>query len=160
MSIALEILKELWDMELNYKGIRVNIFGIPRFKRYSTSSLKTTINRIKNRGLIRKELAGLVLSKHGRAYVRRKYDSLISFSKPKNLSKDKNLLVMFDVPVERKGERDWLRWHLKKFGYILIQKSVWVGPSPLPEEFKDYLKKIKLDTCIKTFKLSKNYQEN
>ncbi len=46
---------------------------------------------------------------------------------------------------------------LKKFGYIMIQKSVWVGPSPLPKEFKDYMKEIKLDKCIKTFKLEKSY---
>ena len=64
---------------------------------------------------------------------------------------------MFDVPTERKGEREWFRWHLKKFGYIMIQQSVWVGPSPLPKEFNDYVKSIKLDRCIKTFKLAKPY---
>ena len=38
-----------------------------------------------------------------------------------------------------------------------VQKSTWVGPFPLPKEFKEYLKKIKLDKCIKTFKLAKPY---
>ena len=65
---------------------------------------------------------------------------------------------MFDIPVEKKGEREWFRWHLKKFGYIMIQHSVWVGPSPLPKEFLDYVKSIKLDKCIKTFKLEKPYK--
>ena len=64
---------------------------------------------------------------------------------------------MFDVPVEKKAERDWFRWHLKKFGYIMVQHSVWVGPSPLPKEFKEYLEEIKLNKCIKTFKLAKPY---
>jgi len=67
-------------------------------------------------------------------------------------------LVMFDVPTERKSEREWLRWHLKKFGYIMIQQSVWVGPSPLPKEFNNYIKSIKLDNCIKTFKLERPYK--
>ena len=153
-----EILEELWNTELSYKGVKVNIFGIPRFKKYSNKSIRGTIDRLKRKGMIEKELAGIVLSKYGKEYVNKKFDSLKQFIKPENISKDKNLLVMFDVPVEKKGEREWLRLHLKKFGYIMIQHSVWVGPFPLPKEFKDYVKKIKLDKCIKTFKLAKPYK--
>ena len=159
MSITKEILKELWNTELNYKGMRINIFGIPRFKQYSPRNIRTTIDRLKRKGIIEKELAGIVLSKYGKEYVGRKTNSLKQFSKPENISKDKNLLLMFDIPTERKLEREWLRWHLKKFGYIMIQKSVWVGPSPLPKDFEEYIKNIKLNKCIKTFKLAKSYEK-
>jgi DNA-binding transcriptional regulator PaaX len=158
MSIVGEILEYLWNTEYNYKGFRVNIFGIPSFKKYPRRTIETTIHRLKKKGLIEKELAGIVLSKHGKEYVRKKFDSLRQFSIPKHISQDRNLLVMFDVPVEKKGEREWLRWHLKKFNYIMIQHSVWVGPSPLPKDFKEYLHEIKLDKCIKTFKLEKPYK--
>jgi DNA-binding transcriptional regulator PaaX len=158
MSIVSELLEELWNTELNYKGVRVNLFGIPRFKKYKKDVIYNTISRLKKRGLIEKELAGIVLSKYGKEYVKRKFDSLKQFNRPENISKDKTLLVMFDVPTEKKAHREWLRWHLKKFNYIMIQKSVWVGPSPLPKEFKDYIKEIKLDKCIKTFKLKKPYK--
>ena len=153
-----EILEELWNTELNYKGVRVNIFGISRFKKYSSKSFRDTIDRLYRNGIIEKELAGIVLSKYGKEYVRRKIDSLKQFNKPENISKDKNLLLMFDIPTARKPEREWLRWHLKKFGYIMVQKSTWVGPSPLPKEFSDYVKQIKLNKCIKTFKLAKPYK--
>jgi len=155
-----EILEELWNTELNYKGVKVNIFGIPRFKKYSPRSMQVTIDRLKRNGVIEKELAGIVLSKYGKEYVRKKFDSLKQFNKPENISKVKDLLIMFDVPTARKHEREWLRWHLKKFSYIMVQKSTWVGPSPLPKEFKDYLKEIKLDKCIKTFKLAKSYVQS
>lgn len=158
MSIVMEILEELWNTDFNYKGVRVNIFGIPKFSKYKERSLRTTIDRLKKKGIIENELNGLILSKYGKEYVKRKFDSLKKFDKPENLSKEKNLLVMFDVPTEKKGEREWLRWHLKKFEYIMIQQSVWVGPSPLPKEFLDYLKEIKLDKNIKTFKLEKSYK--
>lgn len=157
MSITKEILKILWNTEIRYKGMCVNIFGIPNFKKYSSRSIRTTIDRLKRKNIIEKELSGIMLSKYGKEYARKKIDSLKQFSKSENISKDKNLLVMFDVPTERKPEREWLRWHLKKFDYIMVQKSVWVGPSPLPKEFKDYIKEIKLDECIKTFKLAKSY---
>ena len=39
----------------------------------------------------------------------------------------------------------------------MIQRSVWVGPSPLPEEFLAYLKRIGLQKKFKTFKLVKSY---
>ena len=157
MSITKEILRELWNSEIRYKGMAVNIFGIPSFKKYSQRSLRTTVDRLKRKRVIEKELLGIVLSKHGKEYVKRKIDSLKQFEKPYNLSPEKNLLLMFDIPTERKAEREWLRWHLKKFKYIMVQKSVWVGPSPLPKDFREYLNKIKLDKCIKTFKLAKSY---
>src|SRR3989344_4611737 len=157
MGIIKEILEELWNTELNHKGMIVNIFGIPRFKKYSQRSIRTTIDRLKKKGVIEKELAGIVLSKYGKEYARRKIDSLKQFNKPENISKDRNLLIMFDVPTARKPEREWLRWHLKKFSYIMVQKSVWVGPSPLPIEFRKYLEEIKLSKCIKTFKLARSY---
>ena len=160
MSIVDEILENLWNTEIKYKGIGVNIFGIPRFNKYSPKSLRATIDRLQRKGIIEREVSGIVLSKYGKKYVKRKIDSLKQFDKPENLSKNKDLILMFDIPTERKGEREWLRWHLKKFNYVMIQKSVWVGPSPLPKDFKEYLDKIKLNKCIKTFKLAKAYNLN
>ena len=54
MSIVKEILEELWNTELNYKGMRVNIFGIPRFEKYSPRSIRTTIDRLKRKDIIEK----------------------------------------------------------------------------------------------------------
>lgn len=64
---------------------------------------------------------------------------------------------MYDIPHEKKKERDWFRRQLKNFHYIMIQKSVWVGPSPLPKDFLDYVKLIGLKNKLKTFKLTKPY---
>lgn len=66
---------------------------------------------------------------------------------------------MYDIPYQKKKERDWFRRQLKKFDYIMIQKSVWVGPSPLPKEFMDYIKAIGLRSQLKTFKLAKAYSK-
>jgi CRISPR-associated endonuclease Cas2 len=157
MSIVKEILEELWNTEIKHKGMSVNIFGVPRFRKYKSRSLRTTIDRLKQKNIIQKELSGIILSKYGKEYIGRKTKSLKEFERPDTISKDKNLLLMFDIPTEKKAEREWLRWHLKKFGFVMIQKSVWVGPSPLVKEFKEYLEKIKLNDCIKTFKLARSY---
>ena len=116
-----------------YKGMKVNSFGLPIFNR----SKKEKDNK-----------------KH---YQRIRSFYHISF--PSSFKKDspKNLIVMYDIPDRLKKERDWFRRHLIKFGYIMIQRSVWVGPSPLPKDFLDYLKEIKIGDNFKTFKLAKPY---
>lgn len=113
--------------KFHYKGTSVNILGLPTFGDY-----KKKINIPK------------------RIYLK----SFIS-----NFKKDmpKNLLLMYDIPHAKKKERDWFRRQLKNFDFIMIQKSVWVGPSPLPTEFIVYLKRIGLHQEFKTFKLAKSY---
>ena len=112
---------------LKYKGMSVNMFGLPDF---DSPKKKITISK--------------------RQYLQ----SFVS-----NFKKDapKNLLLMYDIPHARKKERDWFRRQLKNFNFVMIQKSVWVGPSPLPVEFHAYLKRICLQKEFKTFKLAKSY---
>ena len=116
----------------NYKGVKVNSFGIPIF------------------------LVGDRKDRRKKKDRKRNYYN-ISFESPFKNNQPKNLLVMYDVPANMKRERDWFRRHLVKFGYIMVQKSVWAGPSPLPKEFLDYLKEIKIGNNLKTFKLEKPY---
>ncbi len=117
--------------KLYYKGIEVNLLGIPVFSKDKKSRIKT-----KNR-------------KRNFYYI--------TFSSPFEENSSKNLIVMYDIPDKQRKERDWFRRHLIKFGYIMIQKSVWVGPSPLSKDFLDYLKEIKIVDNFKTFKLAKSY---
>jgi len=117
--------------KLFYKGIEVNSFGIPVFLR-------------NNKSRIKKE-------------NRKRTFYHLTFISPFKKDSSKNLIVMYDIPHYQKKERDWFRRHLIKFGYIMIQKSVWVGPSPLPKDFLDYLKEIKIGNSFKTFKLAKPY---
>ncbi|MBI3305889.1 CRISPR-associated endonuclease Cas2 [Candidatus Nomurabacteria bacterium] len=114
-----------------YKGVRVNSFGLPDFGSFK---------REKYRKIPRK-----------RSLYHVSFDSFFLDNAPKNL------IVMYDIPHGLKKERDWFRRHLIKFGYIMIQKSVWVGPSPLPKDFLDYLEEIKIGDKFKTFKLAKSY---
>ena len=116
---------------LRYKGMRVNAFGLP---------VSGNFNKEEAKGRVRK-----------RDFYH------ISFESPFKDMAPKNLIVMYDIPDSLKKERDWFRRHLVKFGYVMIQRSVWVGPSPLPKEFIKYLREIKIGDNFKTFKLAKSY---
>ncbi|PIZ87165.1 CRISPR-associated endonuclease Cas2 [Candidatus Nomurabacteria bacterium CG_4_10_14_0_2_um_filter_30_12] len=154
MSIILDILNELNNTMINYKGVSVNLFGIPKLSQHKYNSLKSGINQLKKKEFIAKDNSGWFLTPSGKKYIEKKYDSLIQFESQFSKNDSKNLLVMFDIPETKKAEREWLRWHLKKFHYQMIQRSVWRGPSPLPKEFIDYLKKIKIYNNLKMLKIS------
>ena len=157
MNLVYEILKDLSTSSLRYKESRVNLFGIPKFKNYSQNSLSGTLSYIRKSGFVENGDAGLILTSKGQKYIKRKMDSLQQFYFNFDKNAPKNLIVMFDIPETKKAEREWLRCHLKKFNYSMIQKSVWVGPSPFPKRFLDYIENIKIKDGFKTFKLAKGY---
>lgn len=157
MGLVYEILKELSNTSLRYKGGRVNLFGIPKFKSYSQNSLSGTLSYLRKTGLVENCESELKVTIKGQKYIKKKMDSLKQFYFSFDKNAPKNLIVMFDIPETKKAEREWLRWHLKKFNYSMIQKSVWVGPSPLPKEFLKYIGNIGIKDGLKTFKLAKGY---
>ena len=122
--------------KIYYKGVRVNALGLPVLANNLKEKQDKKINK----------------------RVRSLYH--ISFQSSFKKDTPKNLIVMYDIQHNLKKERDWFRRHLVKFGYIMIQKSVWVGPSPLPKDFIDYLKEIKIGDKLKTFKLAKPYNSS
>lgn len=158
MSLIFDILKELWDQELNYKGVRVNLFGVPTFLYKNKRSVYSSLYRLKRDGYISRKGESWNITATGREYVSRKQSLLKEFDSPFQKSDKRDLLILFDIPEQMKHKREWLRTQLKKYNYIMVQRSVWVGPSPIPKEFKDYLKDIKLNKTILTFKLSKPYK--
>ncbi len=117
---------------LKYKGIEVNVFGIPTFLLDKNENIKS-----KTPG--------------------RKYYQYRCFEFNYKVNSPRNLVVMYDFPKDKIKERNWFRRHLQKFDYIMIQKSVWVGPSPLPKDFLNYVKSIGLLNQIVTLKLNKPY---
>ncbi len=157
MSLIYEILKELGDSSLHYKGGRYNLFGLPKFKNYPQNTLSGSMAYMEKKGFLIYDVDKVTITQNGREYIKRKIDSLKQFDYKFKKDAPKNLIVMFDIPETRKAEREWLRWHLKKFNYSMIQKSVWVGPSPLPKEFLEYIERIKIKDGLKTFKLAKAY---
>ena len=116
---------------LKYKGVTVNAFGLP---------------------VLNSDKKGKVASTPKRIYSFHKcFDFNFAITAPKDM------ILMYDIPHDKRKERDWFRRHLQKFGYIMVQKSVWIGPSPLPKDFLDYVKSIGLSKQLKTFKLATPY---
>ena len=119
---------------LYYRGVEVNTFGIPI-------------------GLLPKKKN---FSKNDKV---KKRQYLRTFSTDYKKNTPKNLLVIYDIPEAKKKERDWFRRQLKNFDFVMIQRSAWIDPSPLPEDFLSYIKRIGLRKNFKTFKIAKTFSK-
>ncbi len=120
------------NRHLKYKGVTVGAFGLPVL-----FSKENKVTESKNPKKI------YSLHKH--------FDFNFAITAPKNQ------IVMYDIPFNKRSERDWFRSQLRRFNYIMIQKSVWVGPSPLPHDFLNYVKSIGLKNKLIILKLAKPY---
>ncbi len=157
MTIKHQILELLNTKTGYYKGIPVNILGLPIFKNKNKYSVRNEYYSLCKEGYISTEDKNLVLTKKGKSFLKNEILKKEIFTSSFSKDAPKNLLVMYDIPEDKKTERDWFRRHLIRFGYVMIQRSVWVGLSPLPKEFMNYVKKIHLVDNLKTFKLAKGY---
>lgn len=160
MNAELNILEYLNNVKNNtrYKGMKISLLGLPDFKFYKYQTLANRCSFLKQKGYIKQSARGeYYITFKGRDYLEKQKNILRKFKTDKNENSPKDLLLVFDIEEGRRRERDWFRIHLKKFYFVMIQKSVWVGPSPLPKDFVDYLKKIKLGENLKIFKLEKGY---
>lgn len=80
---------------------------------------KTSVWRITTKGKTRLRLQE---KSTGRTFVLPESDGVVR-------------LVVFDVPERQRKKRDWLRAELVACDFRSLQRSVWIGTRPLPEEF-------------------------
>lgn len=153
-NLGIEILDHLLNFEIRYKGgQRASLGAIVDFVGARKSSVQTSLTRLRKKGYISSSQGRWSMTEKGREFF---HDfNLKQFVSPFKKESKKDLLVMFDIPEGRRRYRNWLRDQLREFGYVMVQQSVWVGPSPLPLEFKKYLKELDLQRNIKTFRLAK-----
>lgn len=60
----------------------------------------------------------------------------------------KRRLVCFDIPEYDRAKRQWLRGELIALGYRPLQRSVWIGESPLPPDFIKAMDTLDLRDCV------------
>lgn len=162
MSAERELLEYLNKSKstTRYKSVRVGIMGLPDFQHYKYQTLANKFSILNKKGFVKKMNNGeYLITTKGKIFLEKGKDILKMFGTEKDENSPKDLLIVYDIEENKKKERNWFRRHLRKFHFIMIQRSVWVGPSPLPKDFSDYLKEIELGGNLKTFKLARGYGE-
>ncbi len=55
-------------------------------------------------------------------------------------------IILLDLPENRKGERESLRYLLKKAGFVCLKNSAWISPYPYEHLFTNIKKDLELTT--------------
>ena len=157
MSLTDDLLIILTDYSGGYKLLRKRMKGwmdVPKPKRIDYQKLKeqtlrTILSRLKKRGLVEDKKGIWAITEKGREFLKNK---IPHFRHLKTENKKKEMVVVFDIPELRRKQRNWLRSELMALNFIPLQKSVWLGPAPLPKEFIKYLSETNLLQYLKFFK--------
>lgn len=162
MSIEKEILEYLLKNKnahsIKYKGMHVGLLGLPNFQHYKYQALANKSSNLKKLGYIKNINGTSFISHKGELFLKEnKRDTFKKFNTEKTDKDPKDLLIIYDIPQHQTSIRNWFRRELISFHFIMIQRSVWVGPSPLPKDFVEYVKELKVNDNFKTFKLAKGY---
>jgi DNA-binding transcriptional regulator PaaX len=106
------------------------------------------IFRLKKRGILEDKNGILCLSQKGKIFFQNPYRKIT-----KKPIKNNKILVIFDIPETKKKVREWIRGQIKEWDFEMVQKSVWIGYGPLPSEFTERLKFLKVDNGVKIYNL-------
>jgi len=119
------------------------------------------IYKLKEDGLITKEgFKKISLTNKGKDLLKKLlFRSKRSLPSPKRYKKEninKIIVVTFDVPEKERRKRKWLTSVLTNLNFNLIQKSVWIGKTRLPEEFLSDLRNLKMLGYVEIFEITRS----
>lgn len=111
------------------------------------------VNHLKRRGYIKidslKEKRGILLTQKGAQKILRiKYKIKTGHRKRKD---KKWIMVVFDIPENKRKYRDEFRGFLISLGFQNFQKSIWVSPYDITEDLEKIIKTYSLDKFVKIF---------
>lgn len=114
------------------------------------SALAMALRRLKTRGLIEE-------SKIDNQIVYKLTSSgqeLISKSE-KLLPNNQSILVVFDIPEQKRFIRNLFRRNLKKWGFVQFQKSVWLSQNDVYQKLEAYINDLKIQQWVSVFQTSR-----
>lgn len=122
------------------------LLGLDTKRKISRQTIATILWRLKREGLVEQtkgRKSAWVLTKQGKHL----YDTGQEKLKPPRRD-GITRLVVFDIPEQERKKRDAIRAELVAAQYTQLQKSVWIGEYPLPEDFIELIDELGLERNI------------
>jgi DNA-binding transcriptional regulator PaaX len=128
-------------------------------KKPNKHSLSSILCRLKKEGLVQskgqRNRTKWFITRKGRQHLKKQtaknYNQLRVLPEPDGIRR----LITFDVPEKEYKKRDWLRAELLALEFKPLQKSVYLGDRPLPEEFIRDLEARQLGKCVHILSIEK-----
>lgn len=115
-----------------------HILGLDSSHYPSRRTFSTILSRLKKDGLVERlgqtRSAQWHLTDKGKQHLE---EGHMAFSNHAEIRKEDGVgrLVIFDIPEQERKKRDRIRYELVCANFQQLQKSVWIGYCPLPQDF-------------------------
>jgi len=166
-SVTAVILKLLLYKTLSYQQVE-NLLqpkpDQPKSRVIPGNTIRCTLSRLKKQGLVTRTPTGWQITPDGKSHWQKKLARAktsgggpASYKPPsKTNNRAGNLMIIFyDIPENRRADRDWLRRELQNLNFEMKQQSVWIGQAPLPQELVRSLKDLGLIKFCNFFRVKK-----
>lgn len=125
-----------------------------KFNRYKKESVRVALSRLSQKGYVENSPKGWLITQKGREYY--KHIHMFNYiSSPFVKNSPQTILIAFDIKESDKVVRNWIRNQIKIFGYEQLQKSVWVGPGPIPKSFIEKLQAFGVRKYVEIFTIER-----
>jgi len=136
-----------------YSNLSRKIFDLDG-ENFSRDKLSRSLSKLQQYGLVQrtgpKKKSTWNITKLGQQFVKDAHATKIKPEEDGILR-----IVMFDIPEKAAAKRRWLRRELLYLNYKMLQKSVWIGKTPMPKEFLQNIKILDLQKNINIFAVNK-----
>ena len=129
-------LEVFFPRKYSYTRIWRPLLGLERSKRITRATVSTMLWRLKQQGLVErtgetKSRTTWRLTAEGKKRAGQAAQGTSVVSKSDGITR----LVIFDVPERERTKRNMIRAELVGCDFRQLQKSVWMGDHPLPQDF-------------------------
>ena len=119
--------------QYSYAQVSRRLFGMDEYPDVAPRTVSSLLSRLRRQGLVARRgnrgSHAWTLTKRGAEQIAA--DPILAFPAPDGISR----LVVFDIPEKERRKRDIIRTELASCNFRSLQKSVWIGENPLPEDF-------------------------
>ncbi|MEK7075111.1 MAG: hypothetical protein AAB968_05085 [Patescibacteria group bacterium] len=130
-----------------------DILGLDSPRRIPRRTFSTILSRLKKDGLVERSgetrSALWRLTDAGKQYLERERTEVLRCAKEDGIGR----LVIFDIPEQERKKRDRIRSELIYADFKQLQKSVWIGYRPLPQDFLHLLDELYLKGKVHIFSI-------
>lgn len=137
--------------QYSYARLSRRLFGLDSHPTVAPRTFAAILSRLKYQGLVvrrgRRGLSSWSITQKGARWLKKNYEPA-----RQPLAKDgRARLVIFDIPERERKKRDALRFELLAYNFKQLQKSVWIGYNPLPNDFIELLDHLRLKNHVHIF---------
>ena len=151
-EMGMVTLDSFFPPNYSYTRISRKLFGLDSYPAVSPQTLSTLLSRLQGQGLVarqgKRRSSSWILTKKGKRAIQKSGEMRIpEIAEPDGITR----LVIFDIPERERRKRDMLRAELIGYDFQGLQRSVWIGYRPLPQDFIEFLDFLNLKNKVHIF---------